>query len=164
MMRTAMVTILMASLAGAACTAPAADGPGVRAAGASGTKSGENGTAPLAGTRWEVVAYNNAKQAVVSVLAGTRISASFGADGQVTGNAGCNRYFASYRQQGAELTVGMAATTRMFCAEPSGLMRQESLYLDALRSGATLAIDGDRLELRTADRTLAVILERRSGE
>lgn len=118
----------------------------------------------LAGTRWEVVAYNNGRGGVVSLLAGTRMSVDFEKDGQVTGSAGCNRYFAPYQQSGQRLAVGMAATTRKFCAEPQGLMQQETQFLDVLRASATLAIDGDRLELRKADGALAVMLNRQSGQ
>ncbi len=114
----------------------------------------------LAGTRWDVVAYNNGRGGVVSVLAGTRMSANFERDGQVTGNAGCNRYFAGYQQQAQRLTIGMAATTRKFCAEPVGVMQQEALFLEVLRTSATLVLEGNRLELRKTDGALAVVLDR----
>jgi heat shock protein HslJ len=114
----------------------------------------------LAGTRWDVVAYNNGRGGVVSVLAGTRMSASFEKDGQVTGSAGCNRYFAGYQQQAERLTIGLAATTRKFCAEPVGVMQQEALFLEVLRTSATLVLEGNRLELRKSDGALAVVLDR----
>jgi len=116
------------------------------------------------GTRWEVIAYNNGKQGVVSVLAGTRVSASFGTDGELAGDAGCNQYFAPYKLDGQAMSIGMIATTRKFCAEPEGLMQQEALYLDALGSTSTFRLDGDRLELRTADGALAATLHRSAGE
>jgi len=40
----------------------------------------------LAGTNWEVVGYNNGKQAVVSALLNTIMTASFGKDGTLSGN------------------------------------------------------------------------------
>jgi heat shock protein HslJ len=42
-------------------------------------------------------------------------------------------------------------------------MQQEALFLAALQSAATFRIDGDRLELRTADVALAVSLTRSPG-
>ncbi|MFN2165093.1 MAG: META domain-containing protein, partial [Anaerolineae bacterium] len=104
----------------------------------------------LAETVWDVISYNNGREAVVGVMDGTEISASFGADGQVSGNAGCNQYSASYSVDGNAIEIGPAATTFMFCAEPTGVMEQESEYLAALASAATYRIEGDLLEMRTA--------------
>ena len=47
----------------------------------------------LADTAWDVISYNNGREAVVGLIPGTEISANFGADGELTGNAGCNEYF-----------------------------------------------------------------------
>jgi heat shock protein HslJ len=115
-------------------------------------------------TNWEVIAYNNGKQGVVSLLPGTRVSVSFGDGGRVTGNAGCNEYFATYKVDGQAMSIGMPATTRKFCAEPEGLMQQEALYLDALKSASTFRLNGDRLELRAQDGALAATLNRSAGE
>lgn len=117
----------------------------------------------LVGVPWDVLAYNNGKQAVTSLIRDTQINAIFGADGRVTGHAGCNRFFAPYTLAGERLTIGSAGATRMACAEPVGLMQQETLFLAALASVATWRIDGDRLELRTAQGALAVSLRRQGG-
>jgi heat shock protein HslJ len=114
-------------------------------------------------TAWEVIAYNNGRQGVISVITGSRITVRFGEDGQVTGSAGCNSYFAVYKLEGEALSVGPSSATRRFCDEPQGLMQQEALFLAALQSAATFRIDGDRLELRTADGALAVSLTRSPG-
>jgi len=113
---------------------------------------------------WEVIAYNNGQQGVVSVLSGARVSASFGNDGRVTGSAGCNQYFAAYKLDGHAIRIGVAATTRKYCPEPEGLMEQEGLYLEALKSSSSFRLNGDRLELRTADGATAVTLHRSAGE
>ncbi len=113
------------------------------------------------GADWAVVAYNNGKQAVVSLIIGTQVTARFGTDGQVTGTAGCNQYFANYELEGQSLDIGPAGATRRFCAEPEGFMRQEAAYLQALRSAASFRLDGARLELRRADGALAVIFNRK---
>jgi heat shock protein HslJ len=113
----------------------------------------------LAGTAWEVTGFNNGRQAVVSVLAGTSITATFGEDGRVAGSAGCNQYNASYTVDGDKTTIGPAASTRRFCAEPAGVMEQEAQFLAALQTAATYTLRGDMLELRTADGALAVTLK-----
>ncbi|MGB5728247.1 MAG: META domain-containing protein [Thiogranum sp.] len=117
----------------------------------------------LAGTSWQVIAYNNGRQAVVSVITGTRITARFANDARVTGSAGCNQYFAEYLAADESITIGPPGATRRFCAEPDGVMDQEARYLEALRSAATFRLEGERLTLRTADGALAVTLVRDSA-
>lgn len=114
----------------------------------------------LAGTSWEVTGYNNGKQAVVSVINGTAITAQFGADGNVSGSAGCNNYTAPYQTDGDKITIGMAAVTMKACVEPDGIMEQESQYLAALQTAATYRIDGDTMELRTAEGAIAATFRR----
>ena len=114
----------------------------------------------LAGTSWEVTAYNNGERAVVSVLIGTRITAHFGDDGRVTGSAGCNQYFANYEVKGESISIAQPAATRRFCAKPEGVMDQEARFLEALRSATTFRRENERLALRTADGALALTLVR----
>jgi heat shock protein HslJ len=54
----------------------------------------------LSGTSWLVTGYNNGKQAVVNVLAGSALTVDFGAAGSVIGSAGCNNYTAIYAASG----------------------------------------------------------------
>jgi len=128
------------------------------------TLSGANGNAlatyqaqsqDLAGTNWEAIGYNNGKQAVVSVLGNITITASFGKDGTLSGNSGCNDYNGPYTVNGNQIKIGPLASTMKACSEPEGIMEQESQYLTALQSAATYAIEGSVLELRTADGALA---------
>ena len=105
----------------------------------------------LAGTSWAVRAYNNGKQAVTTLIIGTEMTAIFGEDGALSGSAGCNTYNAPYQTDGDSITIGPAASTRMMCAEPEGIMEQETQYLAALSTAATYKIDGSRLEMRTAE-------------
>lgn len=114
----------------------------------------------VAGTSWEVTAYNNGRQAVVSVIIGTQITAVFGNDGRITGTAGCNNYSASYDTDGETIAIGQAAATRKFCPDAEGVMTQEGRYLAALESAATLRIDGSMMHLRTVEGSLAVTLVR----
>jgi heat shock protein HslJ len=62
------------------------------------------------------------------------ITATFGRDGQLTGNAGCNRYGTSWEARGSALRLGPVMSARMACPEPA--MSLEAQYL-ALLSGAT---------------------------
>lgn len=118
----------------------------------------------LADTKWEVTGYNNGRQAVVSVLNGTRLSIGFSADGKASGFAGCNRFSGTFESQGTSLSFGPVATTRMACASPDGVMEQEQAFLKALETVSTARFEGDRLELRTRDGALAMTLGRSPGE
>ena len=59
---------------------------------------------------------------------------------------------------GAALSVGTAAATRKMCAEPEGIMEQESAFLAALATATTWRLEGERLQLRSENGALAVDL------
>lgn len=101
----------------------------------------------LTGNLWKVIAYNNGKEAVVSVIIGSEITAYFDEEGQVSGSAGCNNYSASYEVSGDNISIGPAITTRMACSDPEGIMDQESAYLGALEMVSSFQFEGDRLIL-----------------
>jgi heat shock protein HslJ len=111
----------------------------------------------LAGTSWDVLSYNNGMEAVTSVIIDTEISANFGEDGQITGNASCNNYFGPYETDPDEgtISIGPLAMTEMFCADPEGRMDQESQYLAALETAATYKIMGEIMEMRTSEGAIA---------
>lgn len=64
---------------------------------------------------------------------------AFGADGQLSGFAGCNQFNAPYAISGAGLTLGSLAMTKMACARPGSVV--ESTYVEALVSVKTWSID-----------------------
>jgi heat shock protein HslJ len=70
------------------------------------------GLEALVGTSWRATAINNGKQAVVSLLAGTEVTAVFGKGGKLSGSAGCNNYTASYTVRGETIQIGAPAATR----------------------------------------------------
>lgn len=114
----------------------------------------------LAGTQWEATGINNGKQAVVGLVEGSAITMDFGTDGRVAGSAGCNRYTAAYTAEGlSSVRFEPAATTRRACADPAVDM-QEQNFLAALATVVTARMEGDQLELRTAEGSLAVSLRR----
>ena len=107
--------------------------------------------AALTGIIWNLLSHNNGKEAMVSTVIGTEITANFNEDGTLSGSAGCNSYTASYKSDGEKITIGPAASTRKFCAEPEGIMEQESQYLTALENAAVYVIEGNKLEIRDAN-------------
>ncbi len=108
----------------------------------------------LAGTAWDVISYNNGKEAVTSVLASTTLTMEFGSDGTLSGNSGCNTYNGTYSVTGDQIKIGTLATTRMACEQD--IMDQETQFLAALESAATYSLSGTGIELRKSDGALAV--------
>lgn len=103
----------------------------------------------LTGTEWDATAYNNGKNALQSLAASSSITAKFGTDGSLAGNASINEYSTKYTVSGAKMTIdAQITTTRM--AGPQDLMDQEAAYLAALPRTATFTIEGDELWLRDA--------------
>jgi heat shock protein HslJ len=104
-------------------------------------------TADLSGGVWELTAIIEGETAS-SLLAGSAITLEFDAEtGSLYGAAGCNNYHAAYTLDGGKLSVGPAASTRMFCGEPEGLMAQETQYLSWLEGVTGYEIDGHQLTL-----------------
>ncbi|MCC6167019.1 MAG: META domain-containing protein [Caldilineaceae bacterium] len=115
---------------------------------------------PLAGTRWNVVQFNNGQGAVTSLVADSAISLDFGTDGQVSGTSGCNSYFASYQVNNNTISIGQPGSTSMTCGEPAGVMEQEAQFRAALQSAATFRVTGNQLEIRTGGDQIALVAQR----
>ena len=112
--------------------------------------------AALQGTPWSASSYNNGKGGVVGLATDSTVTALFGSDGTLSGNASVNTYTATYTTDKDKITIGPnIATTKM--AGPPALMEQETLYLAALARATTLTLSADTLELRSADGALQVL-------
>ena len=105
---------------------------------------------PLTGAEWQATAYNNGKGGLQSVAEGSAITASFGADGTLAGNAGVNQYSTTYSTSGPGAMTIEAQITSTKMAGPEALMAQEAAYLAALPTTASYTIAGDELRLRDA--------------
>ena len=105
----------------------------------------------LVGTEWQATAYNNGKGGLQSLAVDSTITAVFGEDGTLSGNAGVNQYNTTYEtgDDGAMTIDATIITTKM--AGPEEFMTQEAAYLAALPQAATYTIDGTELWLRDAD-------------
>lgn len=114
----------------------------------------------LTNTAWNVVNINNGQQAVVGLIENIKITLNFGADGTVSGNAGCNNFTGSYESGDGTLQVGPLASTKIFCASPSGVMDQEAQFLAALQNAATYEIANDQLTIRDTEGAMQVVAAR----
>jgi len=100
----------------------------------------------LNGTRWWLVSMRN-----IVLRPGTTITADFainadGETGTISGTSGCNNYTAPIL---GYFQVGPAATTKMFCAEPVGVMEQESAYLAMLANANRITQVNNQLVIGT---------------
>ncbi len=106
-------------------------------------------------TNWEVLAFNNGQEAVVSVD-GTTMSMVFDPDGTVSGNSGCNTFVGNYKRGTDTLEFGDLAQTAMACDD--GIMKQEQAFLAALKQSKTYELGKGTLDLRGEDGALMVML------
>jgi heat shock protein HslJ len=114
----------------------------------------------LDSTTWEVVSFNNGRGAVTTLLEGSAISAAFDDENRVSGNSGCNDYFATWLASDGAIHIGAIGSTRRLCDEPAGIMEQEAEYQAALQSARTYTIVGNNMEMRDASDAIAVHMRR----
>jgi heat shock protein HslJ len=106
---------------------------------------------------WEVTSYFR-PGAIVSVLAGSEITATFDAK-TISGNAGCNTYSGPYKADETKIEIGPIASTLRACADPA-VEQQETDYLAALDLVRTFTLDSNGLTLFRADGGIAVTMAR----
>lgn len=89
---------------------------------------------PFEGTTWEFALYYSPQTTILTPgVPGTTITARF-ENGKLAGSAGCNDYSATYEKSDAVLKIGPIAATEKACADPQGVMEQETAYLSKLES------------------------------
>ena len=102
----------------------------------------------LEGTTWVLDLYVNSAGQPSALQPDTQITVLF-ADGQLGGDAGCNSYTGQYTTTGAEISIGLAAMTMMYCG-PEEVMQQEQEYMSALGDAAYYHIEQDGLRIANA--------------
>jgi heat shock protein HslJ len=96
---------------------------------------------------YQVTGINNGNQAVVSTEATSKASITFGPDGTVSGNTGCNSFSGSYTIDGSSLEInGDVAATMMACEDAS--QQVETQFLTALSEVASWERNGQTVTLR----------------
>ncbi|PKO08333.1 MAG: hypothetical protein CVU40_16255 [Chloroflexi bacterium HGW-Chloroflexi-2] len=111
----------------------------------------------LAGTSWLATYVNTeSSDGVVSSssIQAAQQTLSFDKDGKISGNAGCNDYFANYEVKDKDLSISAIGSTKMFCGD--GLMAEETAFLVALDKAASYRISGDSLQIFAADDTTLI--------
>lgn len=113
---------------------------------------GAAATPGLAGTQWKLTAFAKAGVTQPSVP-GNEPTLSFGADGSISGTAGCNTFGGSYTAKGQQLSIKDMLQTLMACADPA-VMAQEQQYSAALGSAQSFTLENTRLTVTTAEGVL----------
>jgi len=88
----------------------------------------------LAGTGWVLEELGGA------TLVDVEPTVTFGGDGTVTGSSGCNTFSGTYTLDGATVSFGPLATTKMACSDPT--MFVESAFLAAMAGVTGWSLDG----------------------
>lgn len=111
----------------------------------------------LEGVTWYLDTYQDAKGNQIGLIPGTQVIVEFKA-GQVSGNAGCNNYFAPFLVDGEKLIIEAIAATEMYCLEPANIMEQEQGFLAALDAAARYHIGDGRLQIINQDGETILVL------
>lgn len=102
--------------------------------------------APLAGTRWRLVALGEEAVRVADASRAPHLVLA-AEGGRLSGSDGCNRLLGTYVLDGAALAFSGLGTTRMACAEG---MEQAATFARALATTASHRVSGDHLDLLDA--------------
>ena len=111
----------------------------------------------LAGSSWKLVSYGPAGNQTPAA-SGIPTSLTFGQDGQVSGNLGCNGFSGGYEMKGGTIVLGALASTLMACPEPQ--MTQEGIAFQVLAGTLPLELSGNTLTIHAASADLALTLAR----
>ncbi|MDU9049757.1 MAG: META domain-containing protein [Candidatus Electrothrix sp. Rat3] len=110
----------------------------------------------LPGTSWEVTDYNDGRE-LVDINSYQKLDIRFEEDGTVQGASFCNDYTGYYTVSEDKISMRPVATFGV-C---EGLMRQEELFLEALRDAARYETRGDQLILEDDNGTVVALLVRK---
>jgi Heat shock protein len=114
----------------------------------------QSGQVNLQGTSWQLVSYGSADQLTPAVT-GVETSLTFGKDGQVNGNLGCNSFSGSYSIKEGKIVFGSLIATMMAC--PDAQMSQESAAFKALNSTVSYELGSGSLTITAADGTRLIL-------
>jgi heat shock protein HslJ/uncharacterized protein YraI len=101
----------------------------------------------LTGGRWILASYSTPAGGFQTPLPGSQITARFGADGSLSGSAGCNNYNGGFTGYDRTLRIHTLSASQALCGEPQGVMDQESTFLSLMRQAHSFAISAGQLEV-----------------
>lgn len=96
-------------------------------------------------SKWKLESFGKAGSEA-ALVSGSSITLEFNADGQLSGNGGCNGYGGKYEIQGSSIKISEVVSTLMACADDA-VTQQESQYFKALQSASGFEVTGDTLTI-----------------
>ena len=149
-MRTILLGLLLTLLAACGAAAPTSGSPTPIPATA--TPAGSAAAGPVGTWRLTTLAGQ-------PVLGATPLTLVLDANGQASGNGGCNQFSSTATLGEASITFTPIISTKMACADNS-LNSQETAYLTALQTAVTWKLDGASLTLSDAQGTAVAVFTR----
>ncbi|MGD2048227.1 MAG: META domain-containing protein [Chloroflexota bacterium] len=101
----------------------------------------------LTSGRWLLRSYSTSAGGLQTPLAGTEITARFGADGSLSGSAGCNSYNGTFIAYDQRLRVNTLTSSQALCSTPEGIMEQEGVFLSLMQQASRMAVSAGQLSI-----------------
>ncbi len=115
------------------------------------TACGVPNSSKLVDTKWFLRSYGEQGN-LEAIIEGTEITATFDStEGEVSGSAGCNTYFAKYEVDGGKLSILEMAWTEIGCVSPEGVMEKEQEFLSLLANVQSFQADDTTLTIISSD-------------
>lgn len=106
----------------------------------------------LAGTSWDLIAYNNGTGGFQSAVIDVPVTADFAEDGTLSGSSGCNNYGGTWQTDDTSIEITLGPSTLMACADEEA-MTQETRYVNLLSIAETYRVGARMLEMFDTDGT-----------
>lgn len=100
-------------------------------------------------TPWTLQSYTNAEGMHVPAIRGNNVTARFGKDGRMGGNAGCNWYAARFTTKDYAINLSLETVTDMACWDPVTSV-QERAFLSDLSETASFRVSETSLRFYNA--------------
>jgi heat shock protein HslJ len=103
----------------------------------------------LTGQGWNLGWYDDTKGVWSSVIDGSAVSIWFGNTGNISGSAGCTKYYSAAYQIGdpGKIIIRRPDVNITGCQAPTGVISQDSQYFTDLEWTTSYQISGDQLFL-----------------
>jgi len=112
----------------------------------------------LADTSWSLVSYGSGSDQTPA-MPNHETTLTFGSDGQVSGNLGCNSFGGSYEIKADQIIFGPLMATLMACLD-NGVMEQESAAFNVLRDTVIAGLDSSTLTLTGPDGSVLILTQK----
>ena len=99
---------------------------------------------------WSLTSRAQGRQAPIQLLPGTQITLVLDANGNYSGNGGCNTYQGVYEIIGdGQIRFGSMSQSQQICDQP--IMEQETEYFQLLLKVQGFSVSGNQMQLMTTD-------------